>query len=360
VPVRPAMIGAVAGVLGLVAAATFHAGLSDAVSTPERYGQSWQAGGLLGLNGHDFVQPARVTSALARVVRRPEVAGVSDLRLVPVTIGGRSLSMFALSPIGGGITPVSITGHEPRADDEIALAPLTAQQLGVQPGQTVEVKGERTLSLRVSGVTFVPAFSHSEYGDGAWVTGDTFSLLYPSGFSKFHGFAIRFRPGTDVPSAINTIAADTGLTVDPGLPPADVVHLRTVRSLPSLMGIFLALLAIGAVGHALVTTVHRRAHDMAVLRVLGLTGPQVRATVAWQATALAVVGLLFGIPLGLALGRTLWRVVAERTPVQYVPPLALLAVLVVVPMSVLIVNVLAAYPGHRAARQRISTALRAE
>jgi hypothetical protein len=56
----------------------------------------------------------------------------------------------------------------------------------------------------------------------------------------------------------------------------------------------------------------------------------------------------------------LWRVVAERTPVQYVPPLALLAVLLVVPVTVLIVNVLAAIPGHRAARQRISTVLRAE
>ena len=360
VPVRPAMIGAVAGVLGLVAAATFQTGLSDAVNTPERYGQSWQAGALLGLNGHDIVRPALATRALTRLVHRPEVAGINDLRLVPVTIAGRSLSMFSLSPIGGGITPVSIDGREPRADDEIALAPLTAQRLGVKPGQSVEVKGERTLSLRVSGVTFVPAFSHSEYDDGAWVTGETFSSLYPSGFYKFHGIAIRFRAGTDVPSAITTITADTGLAVDPDLPPADVVHLRTVRSLPTLMGAFLALLAIGAVGHALVTAVHRRRYDMAVLRVLGLTGPQVRATVACQATVLAVVGLLFGIPLGVALGRTLWRVVAERTPVQYVPPLALFAVLVVVPMSVLVANVLAAYPGRRAVRQRISTVLRAE
>ena len=86
-------------------------------------------------------QPARVTGALTSVARRPDVAGVSDLRLVPVTIGGHSVSMFALSPIGGGITPVSITGREPRADDEIALAPLTAQQLGAQPGQTVERQG---------------------------------------------------------------------------------------------------------------------------------------------------------------------------------------------------------------------------
>ena len=81
----------------------------------------------------------------------------------------------------------------------------------------------------------------------------------------------------------------------------------------TILGVFLALLAVGAVGHALATAVHRRRHDMAVLRALGLTHAQVRTTVAWQATTLAAVGLIFGIPLGLALARTLWRVVAERT-----------------------------------------------
>jgi ABC-type lipoprotein release transport system permease subunit len=120
------------------------------------------------------------------------------------------------------------------------------------------------------------------------------------------------------------------------------------------------LLAIGAVGHALATAVYRRRHDMAVFRALGLTRMQIRATVAWQATTLALMGLIFGIPLGLVVARTLWRVVAERTPVQYVPPLALLALVLVVPLSLLIANLLAAYPGHRAVRQRISTVLRAE
>lgn len=75
---------------------------------------------------------------------------------------------------------------------------------------------------------------------------------------------------------------------------------------------------------------------------------------------LAVIGLLFGIPLGLALGRTLWQFVADITPLQYVPPVALLALLLVVPLAVLVANALAALPGRAAARLRIGHVLRAE
>jgi hypothetical protein len=362
VPARPAMVGAVAGVLGLVAAATFHAGLDDAVNTPERYGQTWQAAGFLGLNGHDFVKPAKERAELSKLANLHDVAGVNDTRLTPVTIGNQSLTLFELSPLGGGVTPVSISGREPRANDEIALGPHTAQLLGAHVGDRVEVKGAHTLPFTVSGVTFVPAAIHNAYDEGAWVTGAAFRQLYPSGFFKFHMLLVRFQPGVAKAAAIKSAnqATEGVFGLEHDSPPADVINLRTVRLLPTLMGIFLALLAIGAVGHALATAVYRRRHDIAVLRALGLTRPQVRATVAWQATTLAIVGLVFGIPLGLALARTLWRVVAERTPVQYVPPLALIAMLSVIPLSLLAVNILAAYPGHRAVRQRISTVLRAE
>jgi ABC-type lipoprotein release transport system permease subunit len=360
VPARPAMVGAVAGVMGLVAAATFHSGLDDAVNTPQRYGQTWQAGGFLGLNGHDFVSAAKEKAKLAKLASLPEVAGVNDTRLLPVTIADQSLTLFELSPLGGGVTPVSLTGHEPQTDNEIALGPHTAQLLNAHVGDHVKVEGADTLPFTVSGITFVPAAIHNAYDEGAWVTGSAFKQLYPNGFFKFHLVLVRFRPGVAKAAGIKAANAATGFGFQQDSPPSDVINLRTVRALPTLMGVFLALLAIGAIGHALATAVYRRRHDIAVLRALGLTSPQVRATVAWQATTLAMVGLLFGIPLGLALARTLWRVVAERTPVVYVPPLALVAVFLVVPISLVVVNLLAAYPGHRAVGQRISTVLRAE
>src|SRR5262249_10880927 len=42
VPARAAMLGAVAGVLGMVAALTFAAGVADAAANPARFGQDYQ------------------------------------------------------------------------------------------------------------------------------------------------------------------------------------------------------------------------------------------------------------------------------------------------------------------------------
>ena len=82
---------------------------------------------------------------------------------------------------------------------------------------------------------------------------------------------------------------------------------------PSLLAGFLALLAVGAVGHALTSAVRRRRHDLAVLRAVGLTHGQSRTTVLVQALVLAGVGLTVGVPVGFVLGRFLWRSVADST-----------------------------------------------
>ena len=92
----------------------------------------------------------------------------------------------------------------------------------------------------------------------------------------------------------------------------------------------------------------------------GLTLRQVRAVLASQSSVLAVIGLAFGIPLGVALGRVLWRAVAEFMPLQYAPPLAGTTLLVVLPGAPAVGLLLAAWPAHRAAGSRVADLLRAE
>lgn len=108
------------------------------------------------------------------------------------------------------------------------------------------------------------------------------------------------------------------LPIEPVAPPYEAGLLPNVEVLPVVLGGFLALLAVGT------------------------------------------VGLLIGFPIGLALGRVLWRLVAGIMPLEYAAPVALLALLLLAPVAVLTANALAAWPGRQAARLRIGHVLRAE
>ena len=139
-----------------------------------------------------------------------------------------------------------------------------------------------------------------------------------------------------------------------------MLALKDVAVLPLALAAFLTLLAIGAVGHALSSAVRHRRHELAILRALGLTRWQSRLVLATQATLLAVIGLAFGIPLGVILGRTLWRAAADLAPLAYQPPVAVWALALVAPAALLAAILLAAWPGERAARLRTAQLLRTE
>lgn len=364
VPVRPALTGAVAGVLGVLAALTFQAGVTDAASHPERFGQTYHAVAFVGFNGED---PPGLAEALRKTAADPDVTAADDAKVDIASIGSASVTVYSYAPVGNALPTVVESGRMPQAADEIALAPTTLRSLGLKVGQTVQVGGSQpSRPLLITGAVYVPSGPHNGYAEGGWLLPATYESLFKDGF-KFHFVFAALRPGADVAAFGERLATATG---DPsGAPgiefapaePLDVVQqITSVRQLPLLLGGFLALLAVGAVGHALATAVRRRRHDVAVLRALGLTRRQARLTVVVQASLLAGVGLLFGVPLGLALGRTVWRVVADNTPVFYVAPLAVLALALIAPAALLLVNLLAAWPGHRAARLRIGHILRTE
>jgi ABC-type lipoprotein release transport system permease subunit len=110
----------------------------------------------------------------------------------------------------------------------------------------------------------------------------------------------------------------------------------------------------------LVSSVRRRRHDVAILRTMGFVRRQVAAAVAWQATTVALVGLIVGVPLGVAAGRWTWGLVASQLGVRDEPVVPLLVVVIVVAGTLLVANALASLPGVVAARTRPAEILRAE
>src|SRR6266487_2088847 len=344
VPVRPALVGAVVGVL---AAFTFSAGVSDAAANPARFGQTWQLGTFLGLNGQDFGPASRVLRAVAA---DRDVIGVDDARIGGAQAGQVSIESFTYAPVAGKRVPVVLTaGRMPAMPDEIALAPATARELHATTGSTVRLAGGATQrAVRVTGIAFVPAGPHNGYADGAWLTPAGYDRIFAGTHYafKFHVAAVALRPGADVQAVarrLNAAAAAIkgggAFTFSPPFPLPEVQVIKDLELLPLALSAFLALLAIGAVGHALSIAVHRRRHDLAVLRALGMSRLQTRMVVATQASVLAVIGLVFGVPLGVALGRSIWRVVAGFTPLAYHPPLAVWALLLIGPIALLAANV---------------------
>jgi hypothetical protein len=363
IPVRPALVGSVIGVLGVVAAFTFASGVSEAAGNPARFGQTFSALAFLGYNDEALGDPQQLAD-LAR--EDPSVTGVVNARSAVADIGDSRATLYSYDGAGGRpVDMVLSDGRPPEAATELVLGPDVADSLGIGVGDRVEVVGtEGARELTLVGIGFTPEGPHNSYSNGGWVSGNGYTALFADHF-KFAFLYVATDDGPTDAAAIGTLnqaATDAGIgpVFGPPFTPQQVADIGQVTALPRFLAAFLAVLAMGAIGHALATAVRRRRHDIAVLRALGMTRRQSRWVVVVQATVLALVGLAVGVPLGVALGRVLWQVVADYTPLQYSPPVALLALAVIGPAALVVANLLAAWPGRAAARLRIGAVLRTE
>jgi hypothetical protein len=354
--VRSALVGAIAGVLGVVGCMTFRAGIQDAITQPRRSGVVWNFG--LGAGGGSI--PGATLRAVARDGHVADALHATWHRAVPVD--GRPVPMFATRAVTGDIAFVMLHGHRPRRADELALAPTTMRELHVAVGDRVRVGTGQGTGARVVGEALLPATSHTDYDQSGWMTAAGLSRAVHGDDAAEDYLLVRWRAGTDAAAAARAITRIGGqdLFPIPATLPVVVADLSRIEDLPLALAGFFALLACATVAHALVTTVRRRRRDLAVLRSIGFTRRQTRGAIAWQATLLAIAGVVVGVPLGIAAGRLAWRWLADDFPIAYVPPLAALAVVLVASVAILVANALAAGPAHVASRIRPAEALRVE
>ena len=85
-----------------------------------------------------------------------------------------------------------------------------------------------------------------------------------------------------------------------------------------------------------------------------------RATVAWQASTVAAIGILVGLPLGVGLGRFGWNLLAAELGVVREPVAPAWSAFLVIPAALLLANLVALVPAAIAARIRPAVVLRAE
>jgi hypothetical protein len=289
----------------------------------------------------------------------------------PLTVNGTPVGGVTTGPgPDGSLAAVPLAGRPPSGSGDIVLGQHTLTSLGVRVGQTVSV-GLAGLSRRVpflvTGTAVFPAVGDTiELGTGAELTVAGLLRLPPPGVSAppYNGMVVKFRPGVPLQQGIDSLTARIerlGPYAISGPPtPADLVNFGQLQDLPLLLSLALGLLALLTITHLLLTSVHRRRRDLAVLRALGFTGGQVRATVSWMAVTLAAVALAVGIPVGLLCGSQAWRFFAGQLGIIDVTRTPVLSFVLLAVAGLALAVAIASVPGIFAGRIRPADALRAE
>ncbi|HEX3394678.1 MAG TPA: FtsX-like permease family protein, partial [Acidimicrobiales bacterium] len=357
--VRGAMVGAVAAVAGVIAALVFASSLDTLAVHPRSQGWNWDV-----LVGNPNSQGDVASTSVPTLAANPYVGSFAGLVPVEtVSLAGHPVDAMAVDTGTGNVFPTVLEGRDPRQVDEVLVGTATLHAIGRHVGDTVEARaGDRRTSVRIVGRAVFPTQGLTAAGDmnaGTVMTAATAHQLFPD-LDSPKLFVVRFARGADRVGARASLQHDFPRLVLPFVPNAEVENLRRVGGLPFALAGLLVLLGVGVLANALVTTIRRRRRDLAVLKTLGFVRSQVGATVAWQASTLALVALLAGLPLGIAGGRWVWGLVVGQLGTRSGPVVPALAVAVTAVATMAVANLLAAGPGWMASRARPAVILRSE
>jgi putative ABC transport system permease protein len=379
VPVATALLGTVAAVAALVGTSVFGSSLTNLLSTPSLYGQTWQ----LDLSS---LTASQVTTLAHRLASEPSVTHVTYGQAGKlIDVNGVETNVVLIKTAKGAPVFGLSQGTEPTGLGEIDLGSETLRAAHAQVGSLVTVaviqpNGKTSSgSVRVAGViAFPPVLSFGALGDGSVMAlsaavqvvcgagppsvpcRQSIEQKIESPQNTNWGMAVAFDGSAQGRSLLASLERQYSTHLDVISRPINLVNFGGAINFPLLLGAMLAIFGIATLLHLLLVSVARRRRELALLKVLGFVRRQVSAAVCWQAVTIAIVGLIGGVPLGIALGNVAWRDFATGVgaiSVSVVP----VGRLVLIGVGVLVVGtLLAVLPAVFASRLRPALALREE
>jgi putative ABC transport system permease protein len=373
VPVGSALVGTVLAVIALCGTAVFGASLSHLTATPKLYGDPFQLN-ISDPNSGGVADPGLLQS----LEQDPAVTRITKgIALPAISINKAVVGAIAGTAIKGHLLLSSVAGHTPDATGEIGLGATTMRQAGARLGSIVHVTvqlasgGRRTVPFRVVGQLSLPVlgnavslgsgavFTLTGYEDAACPPGPQRAACRKTVLRSTNGGVLAsVVPGPRGEVTINRYFERYRSLTALAVTPTSLINFGEAVNFPLIFGAILAVFGAATLLHLLVVSVSQRRREVGLLKVVGFVNGQVASTVAWQATTLAVAGIVIGVPTGVVVGGTIWRAFANNlgaVPVSVVP-VWLIALLVA---GVLVVaNLIAVAPALVATRSKPRDLLR--
>jgi len=347
----------VLAVLGVTAVILLTSNLGHLIGEPTRYGAAWD------LTVQDVTANTPCGADDYGLSNQRSIAALTEVCVQNVALEGRPTTAMAYTRLTGpAIRPAIIAGHAPRNRHEVALGRTTLRALHKKIGDTIAAKGRaRTLTYHIVGRAAFPTLRRTQLlADGVAFTGAGYAPLFDQNlFNRY--FVVRVANGADRGSLRRHLEAIPQLSpIAPTTIPAEIDRLHQIDWIPVALAVLMTAFAALALGHQLVTTVQRRRRDLALLKTSGFVHSQLRATIAWQSTTLAALGLAIGLPLGILTGAAIWQAIAYSLGIAPETTVPAGAIALVVVGTVAIANLLAVWPAHQAVRVSPAATLRGE
>jgi ABC-type lipoprotein release transport system permease subunit len=321
---------------------------------------------------------AAASAAVDAALADPDIEAVASVRrLSGETSNARgpsgataSIDPEAIRNERGLMGPTIQEGRLAASGDEVVLGRATAAALGAQLGDRVTATriDDEPVDYVVVGIAVVygdnvvdQGFHVTEPGIGRLAV----PCLSPTGTddapscaeAEVEAVMARTRPGADRSAVVDRLA-DAGMVPIP--PPSIVDRFHQIGPVPWYLAGMLSALGAAGLMHSTLVTGRRRARELAITRALGFTPGQAAAAVRWQGLATAAAGLVIGLVAGVAVGRLVWRNLADTIGVVAEVRLPAWVPLLAVAWMIVVAFAATAWPSAQARRARPAELLRTE
>lgn len=323
VPTRSVLVSTTVVVIVLITTIVFGANLQSLGEDPEQFG--WRGNAALWNDGgYGSFDPDTTREWLAG---RSEVEGWRLIGGDRTSIDGRLTPGLVYGPsegVGASFEPVLTDGRAPATVDEVVLGAATLEAADAQLGDEVILgSGEAAHPVTVVGTAVFPVFGpalaiRTGLDTGVWMHPDAgaFDFLGLYG-GVFNGVLLEVAPDADLAALDDALDAsplvEDGSDGDafPTIQPTEVRSATDAVGYRTALIVVLGLTAMLSVMLTLAAVVRRRRADLGVYRCLGFTPRQLRASITAQGLLFALAAVAVGTPVGIALGRELWRRFAD-------------------------------------------------
>lgn len=289
---------------------------------------------------------------------RPEFTAVTASRVAAASIDGSVTELNSWD----AATLTSIFDIEPQQGD---IASLGSTGIAVEDGYATEhgwTLGSKVPVTFAQGTTTLTVAAI--FGDSTW-TGSVFvdhAVFDSFGIDPLDARVyVRTAPSVDAATARGVL--DQAASTYPSVQVMDHAGFKAAKAgdINTLLNLIYALLALAIVialigiTNTLALSIFERTRELGLLRAIGMTRSQLRATVRWESMIIALFGTAMGLVLGLFFGWSLVHALADKGFDAFVVPTgSLLVVAVIAAVAGVAAAVL---PARRAARLDVMGAI---